>query len=91
MIETTSILWKLENLNMVQESYKSLYKYRLSFIIKLGYVMSPHFCATDINLGMDTTGNFDWITDEGRFSLIYNSSDLTEEEKSMLLTDIKFI
>ena len=85
VIVTSFFLWKATNLNLLQEICNVLDKYWLFFILKLGYSMSTYFANTDINFGMDTTGNFDWIIPEGRFHLIYNSSELTEEEKMVLL------
>ena len=50
--------------------------------------MSGYFAFADINVGMDSTGSYDWITPEGRLNLINNSIDLTDEEKLMLLEDV---
>ena len=62
-----------------------LHKHWLFFVIKLGAIMSAYFSTTDINLGMDSSRKFDWITSEGRHCLIYNSTELSDYEKSMLL------
>lgn len=77
VVVTSFVLWKVANLKMLQEFRNSLDKYWLFFLIKLGKSMSKHFALTDINFGMDITGNFDWITPEGRLSLIYNSTEPT--------------
>ena len=50
--------------------------------------MSGYFGFTDINFGMDSTGNYLWITPEGRQNLICNSTELTDEEKFILLANI---
>ena len=48
---------------------------------------APYFAPTDINIGMDKTGNFNWITPEGRFGFIFNSTELTDVEKSVLMSE----
>ena len=90
VIVTSIILWKLANINMAQEFLDGINKYWLFLIIKIGIVVSSNFFLTDVNLGMDPTGNFDWITSEGRQRLIYNSTELTDDEKLMLLADTTF-
>ena len=47
--------------------------------------MFVQYANRDINLGLDTTGEFGWITKEGRIQLIINSTDLSQEEKDLLL------
>ena len=37
---------------------------------KLAMIVAANFATNDINLGMDATRNFDWITTEGRLSLM---------------------
>ena len=43
------------------------------------------FVTKDINLGMDSTGEWNWITNDGRASLINGSTVLSNEEKDRLL------
>ena len=43
------------------------------------------FATKDINLGMDSTGEWNWITNDGRVSFINGSTDLSNEEKALLL------
>ena len=78
VLATSVVLWKVASINMLQEFLGVIDKYWLFFIINSG---------SDINLGMDSSWSFDWITSEGRRSLIYNSTDLTDEEKMKLMTD----
>ena len=75
VVVTSVVLSTVVNLNMLQEFRNSLDKYWLFFLIKLGNGMCKHFASTDINFGMDITGKFDWITPNGRSSLIYNSTE----------------
>ena len=91
VLVTSVVLWKVASINMFQEFRDGIDKYCLFLMIKLGTQFASYFALSDINLGMDSTGNFDWITPEGRQSLIYNSTDLTDEEKMTLLTDTNLI
>ena len=87
MIVTSVVLWKVSNINMLQEFHDGINKYWLFLVIKVGVSMSGYFAFTDINFGMDSSGSYDWITPEGRLNLICNSTDLPDEEKLMLLED----
>ena len=58
--------------------------------ILLSKSRAAYFIGSDINLGMDSSGAFRWITDNGRFGLIHESDYLTDEEKSILLGDTNF-
>ena len=78
-------LWKVLKLNMLQELASVLNKYWHFMVVKFGYDMVSYFASTDINFGFDSTHNFRWITLDGRLYLIYNSTDLNDEEKDMLL------
>ena len=53
--------------------------------VKFATKMCTWFATKDINFGMDSTGNWDWITDDGRVQLISNSNDLSDEEKTAFL------
>ena len=88
MLVTSVVLWKVSNINMLQQFNDGINKYWLFLVIKVGLSMSGYFAFTDINAGMDSSGSYDWITPEGRLNLIYNSTDLSEEEKLMLLESI---
>ena len=72
LILTSFVLWKFTNINMLQEFCNAIDKYWFFFIIMLGRLMSGNFALSDINLGMDSTGKFDWINSEGRKNLMYN-------------------
>ena len=47
-----------------------------------------NFGINDINFGMDNTGDFQWITDDGRYDLIRNSVELSLDEKAKLLPNM---
>ena len=51
-------------------------------------IVVVNFGSNDINFAMDFTGKFLWITDEGRYELIRNSSKLSHNEKAMLLLNM---
>ena len=79
------ILGKLTDVNLFQEFCLILKKYWIFIAIRMGANMCVQYSTNDINLGMDSTGDFEWITNKGRFQLISNSTDLSEEEKAMLV------
>ena len=82
------LLWKIMSVNMLQEFYRVLSKYWIFMAIKIGFAMVSYFASSDVNLGTDTSGSHEWITPEGRQNLIWNSPDLTDEEKTRLLGNI---
>ena len=63
--------------NMIDE-------YWMVFMVKLPIIVM-FFAVRDVNFGFDYSGKYSWITDEGRFKIICNSSHISEEEKSLLL------
>ena len=79
-------IWKATNINMIQQYARVIRKYWYFMAMKLSYMMFSHFVANDVNLGVDTTFKFEWITPEGRVNLLYNSTELTYDEKSMILS-----
>ena len=54
-------------------------------VLKLGFDLSFYFGFNDINIGMDMTTKFSWISDEGRMTFINCSNELTAEEKKYCL------
>ena len=52
------------------------------------YITLSYFFSYDINGGRDCTLQFNWITAEGRYKMLFNSTDLSEEEKFKLLFNI---
>ena len=75
------ILSTWTNVKLFQEFSRIMKEYWLFMAIKFGFKMCNWFVLKDINFGMDSTGNWNWITDEGRYQLIGNSTDLPHEEK----------
>ena len=85
VVVTSIILWKVIKVNMVQETHEALSKYWGFIIIKIAQSAAPYFASNDVNFGLDGSLRFEWITFEGRQQLIYNSTYLSVEEKSLLL------
>ena len=85
------LLWKTVNVSMVQGFCRVLGSYWLFMAFHLAVNMCGNFVAIDINLGIDKSSKFNWISDEGRLNLICTSDDLTDEEKAILSGNITFI
>ena len=79
------ILSKLTNVKLFQELCRIMKKFWLLVAVKFATKMCTWFVTKDINFGMDSTGNWDWITEDGRIQLISNSTDLSDEEKNAFL------
>ena len=72
---------------MVLEWHQALCKYWYFIIIRLGPDTLAYLASTDINFGIDGSGKFEWILNDGRANLINNSILLSNEEKSLLLNE----
>ena len=86
----TFILSKFGSVNLTQEFCKAMKKYWLFLTIQLGNTITFYFAFNDINLGTDMTMKFNWVTTNGRLRLIYNASDLNDDEKAVLLANSNF-
>ena len=84
-------LWKITNIEMHQEFLRVFKHYWVFMAVKLGYVMTTYFSGSDINFGQDGTYTFNWITDEGRISLICNSTEIAEQERKFLFGNMTCI
>ena len=92
MVANTLILLKWTDVNLFQEVCRTIKRYWLLMVIRLSISFYTNFATRDINVGMDATGEWGWITKEGRFQLIRNSTDLSDEEKFILLSEeIRFV
>ena len=69
---------------MLIEFQSVLEKYWLLMVVKLAMGEAVWISSTDTNFGVDTAGNFRWITDGGWKSLINATNHLTDEEKFFL-------
>ena len=84
-VVTSLWIWKTMDIDMLQEFQRVLAKYWLPMVINLAFLEVAYVSITDINFGMDSTGKFAWIDDEGWKSLINATKSLTNEEKILLL------
>ena len=87
MCLTALSLYNFCNLNVLQEFCKLLKKYWWMMMLQFSGIVL-NFGINDINFGMDNTGDFQWITDDGRYDLIRNSVELSLEEKAKLLPNM---
>ena len=81
-------LSKMVKVNMLHEFCRVGQKYWFFMAVKLAFNMVLYWPANDINRGLDTTRNFQWISDEGWMDLVNRSNDLTTEEKARLVMKI---
>ena len=89
VIASSIILKILGRINLFQELCLLLKRYWIILMIKLAFSML-FFGYNDVNGGMDFTLNFEWLTEEGRFKLIYNATDLSDKEKYFLMQNKSF-
>ena len=86
IIDTISVLinalivWRFCKVNILQEFSKTIEKYWLIIILKLALEICMFFLSNDINVGTDFTTHFNWITREGRYKLLINTTDLSDVE-----------
>ena len=79
------VLSSFTNVNLFQEFCRIMKKYWYFIAVKFATNMYMMFGTKDINLGMDSTGEFNWITNNGRIKLINGSIELSDEERTLLL------
>ena len=84
------ILSATASVDLFREICRIMKSYWHFIAVKFAEKMCLMFLIRDINLGMDTTGAFNWITNNGRTILINGSTDLSHEEKFMLLNQTIF-
>ena len=81
-VDTVSVLfnafwlWTRVNVNLFREFCSVLGNYWYLIATKLAMIIAANFATNDINLGMDATREFNWITAEGRLGLMNNSMEL---------------
>ena len=85
MLANSVILSYLTNVILFREFCRIMKKYWHFIAMRFAFKLIQMFSTKDINLGMDATGEFNWITNSGRISLINSSTDLSYDEKSLLL------
>ena len=80
-------LWYFCNLNLFQAYCNMMDKYWMLFMVKLPAI-AMNFGTWDINFGLDYSGDFLWITNDSRLSIICNSAEISDREKSDLLANV---
>ena len=84
-------LWKISKINILEEICRLFERYWLFMAVKLAYNMSIYFATNDVNIGMDRSKSFQWISHEGWINLVNSSKDLSYEEKAELLENMTLI
>ena len=85
VVATGLILWILGRINMAKHFLVVMKKYWWLLVVKLSAMFLNMFAQNDINNGCDYSFQFGWITEEGRLRLIQNATDLSDDEKAILL------
>ena len=91
ILVTAITLWFSGKRNILKEFCKIMKKYWIILAIKLAGGFFTTFAQNDVNVGMDTTFKFEWITKEGRIRFIQNATDISTIEKSFLLKNNSLI
>ena len=73
-------------INLFQAFCNMMNKYWKIFLVTTPSI-TLFFGLKDVNFGMDFSGSFIWITDEGRRYLIRKAVNLSEEETLLLLSN----
>lgn len=90
MLVNALCLWIFCKINFLKEFCRVAEKCWPILILKLSLLLYVFFATHDINLATDFTSQFNWITTEGRYNMIFNSTDLSDEEKFKLLSNLTF-
>ena len=77
------IIWIFSNVNIFQELCSVLQRYWYIMALKLINNLYFHFFANDVNLAMDWTKEFFWITNNKTITQMTNSAALGLDEKIM--------
>ena len=91
VILNTIILSKFGNVNLIQEFCNIIKACWKILAILLANSITIYFGLNDINAALDTTMEFEWITEKGRLMFIANASDLSDFEKLLLLDNSIFM
>ena len=84
------ILSTVTKISLFRECCRIMKRYWHFIAIKFALKLTLMFATKDINMGMDVTGEWNWITNDGRISMINGSINLSNEEKYMLLNQSMF-
>ena len=70
----TLILSTFTKLSFFQECCRIMERYWYFIAVKFALKLTTMLATKEINLGMDATGQWNWITNDGRINLINGSS-----------------
>ena len=84
MVMSGAFLWVFCNIDLFQAFCNLMDKYWMIFLVKVPTI-AMNFGTRDLNFGLDYSGKFLWITQEGRFDIICNAVHISAEEKSILI------
>ena len=79
--------WVSCKVNILEEFCKIMKKYWYILAVQLAEGIVSTFAQNDINNGLDYTFQFTWIAEERRIRFIQNATDISDNEKSILLKD----
>ena len=82
---TVICFWKIAKVDMLQEFCRIIGQYWYYMAIILAFITAGGIITTDINLGMDESQSYQWITNDGWINLVNQSTHLTNEEKAELI------
>ena len=86
MIVNSKILSKFTDVSLYEELCRTMKRYWIFVAVRCAATSCIYFGSNDINLGIDPTGEWGWISQEGWLQLIHNTTDLLDEEKAILLS-----
>ena len=82
---TVICFWKIAKIDVLQEFCRMIGKYWYYMAIILAAITAVGIITTDINLGMDESQSYQWITNDGWINLVNQSIHLTNEEKAEVI------
>ena len=81
------LLKTISKIDINRKFCEVLKKYWHFMVLKLSLTIFLTLSSKDLNSGTDWTLKFPWMTDEGRQTMIFNSTTLSEAEKAILLNN----
>ena len=85
MVLTSGICLQKGNVKFSEEVLQHLKRYWFILFLQLAHQSYTNFGLNDINMALDFTGSFEWITEEGRLKLICRADDLSQSSKDAFL------
>lgn len=84
LLSGTSIYYFCK-INLFEEFCEMMKSYWMVLLVKLPGVVTSFCFERDVNLGMDDTQEFQWLSNEGKDEMICNAVELSGAEKLFLL------